>query len=180
MIVYGPDASTNGGFQLITIRSDGSNTLTPLSVSATGDATFAGTVTANKGSVTTTQSNAGQAAQFYANATDNTNSSTTGRFWAQVGGGSAGDALFTATVGGVVDWSFGVDNSDSDKFKVSRSFSLGSSDALSIDSSLNTTFSGAIAIGNTVNTVSPTSPNRTITMVIGGTTYYIHAKTTND
>jgi hypothetical protein len=37
-----------------------------------------------------------------------------------------------------------------------------------------------IAIGNTVNTVSPTSPNRTITMVIGGTTYYLHAKTTND
>jgi hypothetical protein len=39
---------------------------------------------------------------------------------------------------------------------------------------------GEIRIGNTVNTVSPTSPNRTITMVIGGTTYYIHAKTTND
>jgi hypothetical protein len=47
-------------------------------------------------------------------------------------------------------------------------------------SGVNTTFGGAIAIGNTVNTVSPTSPNRTITMVIGGTTYYIHAKTTND
>ena len=44
----------------------------------------------------------------------------------------------------------------------------------------NATFAGSIAIGNTVNTVSPTSPNRTITMVIGGTTYYIHAKTTND
>ena len=42
------------------------------------------------------------------------------------------------------------------------------------------TFGGAIAIGNTVNTVSPTSPNRTITMVIGGVTYYLHAKTTND
>jgi hypothetical protein len=39
---------------------------------------------------------------------------------------------------------------------------------------------GEIRIGNTVNTVSPTSPDRTITMVIGGTTYYIHAKTTND
>jgi hypothetical protein len=39
---------------------------------------------------------------------------------------------------------------------------------------------GELRIGNTVNTVSPTSPNRTITMVIGGTTYYIHAKTTND
>ena len=31
-----------------------------------------------------------------------------------------------------------------------------------------------------VNSVSPTSPNRTITVVIGGTTYYIAAKTTND
>lgn len=43
-----------------------------------------------------------------------------------------------------------------------------------------TTFAGAISIGNTVNTVSPTNPNRTITMVIGGTTYYLAAKTTND
>jgi hypothetical protein len=41
-------------------------------------------------------------------------------------------------------------------------------------------FGGEIQIGNTVNSVSPTSPNRTITMVIGGTTYYLHAKTTND
>ena len=32
----------------------------------------------------------------------------------------------------------------------------------------------------TVATVSPTSPNRTIEVEIGGTTYYIHAKTTND
>jgi len=54
------------------------------------------------------------------------------------------------------------------------------SKALEIDQSANATFAGAIAIGNTVNSVSPTSPNRTITMVIGGTTYYIHAKTTND
>lgn len=39
---------------------------------------------------------------------------------------------------------------------------------------------GAISIGNTVNTVSPTSPNRTVTIVINGTTYYLAAKTTND
>lgn len=31
-----------------------------------------------------------------------------------------------------------------------------------------------------VNSVSPTAPDRTITVVIDGTTYYIHAKTTND
>ena len=30
------------------------------------------------------------------------------------------------------------------------------------------------------NAVSPTSPNRTITIEIGGTAYYIHCKTTND
>jgi len=42
------------------------------------------------------------------------------------------------------------------------------------------TFAGAVTIGNTVNTVSPTSPNRTITMVVNGVTLYIAAKTTND
>lgn len=31
-----------------------------------------------------------------------------------------------------------------------------------------------------VNSVSPTSPNRTIQVTVGGTTYYIAAKTTND
>ena len=41
-------------------------------------------------------------------------------------------------------------------------------------------FAGAVAIGNTANVVSPTSPNRTITMVVGGVTLYIAAKTTND
>ena len=49
-----------------------------------------------------------------------------------------------------------------------------------IDSAGAATFAGAVAIGNTVNTVSPTSPNRTVTMVIGGVTYYLAAKTTND
>jgi len=39
---------------------------------------------------------------------------------------------------------------------------------------------GHIVSASAVNTVSPTSPNRTLTVDIGGTTYYIHAKTTND
>jgi hypothetical protein len=39
---------------------------------------------------------------------------------------------------------------------------------------------GDIRPGNPVNTVSPTSPNRTITMIVGGVTLYIPAKTTND
>ncbi len=35
-------------------------------------------------------------------------------------------------------------------------------------------------MAGTVNSVSPTAPNRTIEVVLGGTTYYIAAKTTND
>lgn len=38
----------------------------------------------------------------------------------------------------------------------------------------------SIISANAVNTVSPTAPNRTITVVIDGATYYIQAKTTND
>jgi hypothetical protein len=37
-----------------------------------------------------------------------------------------------------------------------------------------------VRLTNTVNVVSPTTPNRTVTMVINGTTYYLAAKTTND
>jgi hypothetical protein len=52
---------------------------------------------------------------------------------------------------------------------------------LTLDGATNAaTFAGAVTIGNTVNTVSPTSPNRTITMVVNGVTLYLAAKTTND
>lgn len=52
--------------------------------------------------------------------------------------------------------------------------------ALTIANTTTATFTGAVAIGNTLNSVSPTAPNRTITMVVGGTTVYLAAKTTND
>ena len=75
-----------------------------------------------------------------------------------------------------------VNNGSTGKLSIVRhENSVSGTEALGIDRATgNATFAGAIAIGNTVNTVTPTSPNRTITMVIGGTTYYIHAKTTND
>jgi hypothetical protein len=62
--------------------------------------------------------------------------------------------------------------------------SLSSAGALTVGSSLTT---GAPTGGTaaawklgTVASVSPTSPNRTIEVDIGGTIYYIHAKTTNN
>ncbi len=42
------------------------------------------------------------------------------------------------------------------------------------------TFSVPIKLTNTVSTLNPTSPNRTITVVVNGVTLYIPAKTTND
>lgn len=38
----------------------------------------------------------------------------------------------------------------------------------------------SVLSANAVNSVSPTAPNRTITVVVDGTTYYLSAKTTND
>jgi hypothetical protein len=38
----------------------------------------------------------------------------------------------------------------------------------------------SILMADAVNSVSPTSPNRTITVMIDGTLYYLHAKTTNN
>jgi hypothetical protein len=64
--------------------------------------------------------------------------------------------------------------------------------ALTLANTGNATFLGSVTTGapsggtaaawklGTVATVSPTSPNRTIEVDIGGTIYYIHAKTTNN
>jgi hypothetical protein len=81
-------------------------------------------------------------------------------------------------------WQQIVDGADSNKWKLRTGGGTTvlncdpSAFGLAVTGALSAT--GALAIGNTVNTVTPTLPNRTITMVIGGTTYYIHAKTTND
>jgi hypothetical protein len=70
----------------------------------------------------------------------------------------------------------------SNNLTVNGTLTTGGTISTSNDLSVNgiAMITGAISIGNTVNTVSPTSPDRTITIVVGGTTYYLHAKTTND
>jgi hypothetical protein len=91
-------------------------------------------------------------------------------------GGSAGVGLYDNV--GTGKW--GGTNYTTTTFGVVGSPSVISisSTGLAVTGALSST--GALAIGNTVNTVSPTSPNRTVTIVIGGTTYYLAAKTTND
>jgi hypothetical protein len=64
-----------------------------------------------------------------------------------VASGSAGDAKVLFTVGGVGGWATGLDNSDSDKFKLSFGSTLGTNDYVTVDTS------GNVGIGTT----SPTS-----------------------
>lgn len=76
-----------------------------------------------------------------------------------VAGATADDPFVSYVVTGVTTWSIGVDNSDSDKFKISTSATLGSSDAVTVDTS-----------GNVVVTGSTTS-RRPIVTASAGKTY---------
>lgn len=72
---------------------------------------------------------------------------------------NGGDAFISFDINGVAGWHAGIDNSDSDKFKIGRSWAtVGSSNALAIDSSLNAVFSGSVTAnsfsGNGANVTS--------------------------
>jgi hypothetical protein len=73
----------------------------------------------------------GGATQTYIRNTNNTASSTALQIL-EVAGGTAGDAYQRFDVSGVTNWSIGVDNSDSDSFKVSKSTGLGTNDYLNV------------------------------------------------
>lgn len=80
---------------------------------------------------------------------DNTSSVSRAIYQARVGGASAGDPYFQAIVDGVAAWSFGIDNSDSDKFKFSydNSGDLGASTTMSLDRSGNIMVGGGTPYG---------------------------------
>jgi hypothetical protein len=84
----------------------------------------------------------------YVHNTSNTGSSSAALIIG-VGGTSAGDPIVRWDVdsGGQI-WAAGIDNSDSDKFKISKNSTLGTNDYLIIDTSGNTTLSGILTIGS--------------------------------
>lgn len=92
-------------------------------------------------------------------------------FSAAVNGGAAGDPFMQFSVSGVRDWVIGVDNSDGDKFKVSISNTLGTSDTLVIDTSGNTMLGTASPLNTAANRQSLTlnaSSSSILTMGVGG------------
>ena len=65
------------------------------------------------------KSAAGAAVTAFVKNADNTNPASHARIYAQVGGANGGSPFFVAAVPGTAVWSFGLDNADADKFKIS-------------------------------------------------------------
>ena len=81
---------------------------------------------------------------------DNTNVASRAVVRMCTGGSSSGDPHLQFTIDSVIDWTMGLDNSDSDKFKISKAATLGTNDYFVIDSSGNITISGSITINEGV------------------------------
>ena len=122
-----------------------------LTVSGTGTSTFGttNTVSLGAGSITATNSTAGAGPTFLIRNLDNTNASSAAIMQATVGGANAGDPRILLTVDAVQDWTIGVDNSDSDKFKIGRSSSVGTNTSFTIDTADNTTLAGNLTVSGT-------------------------------
>jgi len=157
-----------GGSFTVDTRTSGNTFITALTIDDAQNATFAGQITAS-----------GISHKLGSGGTGSANAVLT------IDGSSASSygSYIVLQRNSTNKWQFGtysgINGGTSDDFLLYNP--TAANEALKIAAATsNATFAGSIAIGNTVNTVSPTSPNRTITMVFGGTTYYIHAKTTND
>ena len=81
---------------------------------------------------------------------DNTNTASSAIFTASTSGSSAGDPYINFQITNGLDWSMGEDNSDSDKFKLSRSSGLGSLNIYSIDTNLLTTYESNLRMGSDI------------------------------
>jgi len=85
-----------------------------------------------------------------------------------------GDAVTAFLLSGVQRWSVGIDNSDSDKFKIGTG-ALGSADRLTIDTSGNTTIAGTLQVGNAYVAGDPVTTGYIVIKDSTGTSYKIPA-----
>jgi hypothetical protein len=132
-------------------------------------------------SLTASEDNSAGNVDLLVENTSNTASSTA-RIRAKVAGSSADDAFHTAEINGGEVYSWGIDNSDSDKFKLSDNATLGTNDVFEVSSQVLTTTKASFAtsgmsnIGDADYTVTDTdgfdvlytgttlTANRTITL----------------
>ncbi len=86
--------------------------------------------------------------------TSNT-ASAQAKILAEVAGGTAADAFFQAVVSGVTTWSWGVDNSDSDAWKLSPNADIGTSPSITVSTAGGVGIGGAPASGRLLTINSP-------------------------
>ena len=122
----GNSTLTDGGV----LVGSGTGAITPLSVGATGtllvgvtagDPSFA---TSANGDFNFTSSSAGSTRTLKCENTDNTNAASSGRIDISSGGASAGDPKINYIVASAQTWSQGIDNSDSDSYKIAANAAL--------------------------------------------------------
>jgi len=85
-------------------------------------------------------------------------------------GTSAGDAIMSLSVSGTTNWSLGVDNSDSDTFKISRDFAVGTNAVLELTTGDSATFNGTLDVNGIVNLNDKTDSSSVSTggLICGG------------
>lgn len=83
---------------------------------------------------------------------DNTNSGSHARLTIASGGSSGGNAFIYFNIIGATNWSFGIDNGDSDRIKLSAANVVGTSDVLSISTgAFDPIGGGTVSTGNATN-----------------------------
>ena len=130
----GLDNSASDNFVLSASAALGTTNI--LSITTAGAATLTGTLNVGGASATAVLIQASQNNDHLGIFVDN-QSNTSGsnaRLAARVAGTSAGDPVAWFNVSGATSFTIGIDNSDSDKFKLARSSDLGTSDVFEIDS----------------------------------------------
>lgn len=103
---------------------------------------------------------------------------TSARFIAGVGGGLADDAFYSAIITAGGSWSWGIDNSDSDRFKIAGGAILGTNDNLIIDLANGVSIKGTATndaaasgfVGEEIRSAQPTNTNFPATNVFGDLT----------
>lgn len=105
-----------------------------------------------------------------------------------VGGASGGDPFIQFTVTSVLDWTLGLDNSDSDKFKLSKASGLGTNDVFEVNTALkfwitggdfqvSRASSGGVVIAHFENSSNTAASDMKLAIAVGGASGgdpYIH------
>lgn len=132
--------ATNGGSNKALIVNNGTSSGNILELQDNGTAVFA---VADGGNITATKTTAGVNLQFTMFHSNNSNAASHSALVIETGGASGGDPYINFTVLSATNWSIGIDNSDSDSFKIATTNVLGSADIISITTAGNILYSTA-------------------------------------